>query len=176
MRALLGLFTVVLSLFTFFSTAHADVIDPGNPYRRPPRPPVKPIPATRVYKMRAPDFTLTKIEDKENTYLLQATLPGPCEWEYRVFAEKEGTTKEVARGGKFSVPELKRETDSREIVIQLPGRNDKEDFLVGVEFTLYRFQETRYGPKVYGTDSKTQVMEYVYELDTVDGKQVLKKL
>jgi len=126
--------------------------------------------------MRAPDFTLTKIEDKENTYLLQATLPGPCEWEYRVFADKEGTTKEVARGGKFPVPELKKETDSREIVIQLPERNDKVAFLVDVEFTLYRFQETRYGPKVYETDSRTQAIEYVYELDTVDGKQVLKKL
>ena len=176
MRALLGLFTVVLSLFTIFSTAHADVIDPGNPYRKPPRPPVKPIPVTRVYKMRAPDFTLTKIEDKENTYLLQATLPGPCEWEYRVFSEKEGTTKEVARGGKFSVPELKKETDSREIIIQLPEEKEKVDFLVGVEFTLYRFQETRYGPKVDGTDNRTQAVEHVYELDTVDGKQVLKKM
>ena len=176
MRALLGLFTVVLSLVTFFSTAHADVIDPGNPYRKPPRPPVKPIPVTRVYKMRTPDFTLTKIEDKENAYLLQATLPGPCEWEYKVFAEKEGTTKEVSRGGKFSVQELKKETDSQEIIVQMPERNDKVAFLVGVEFTLYRFQETRYGPKVYGTDSITQAIEHVYELDSVDGKQVLKKL
>jgi hypothetical protein len=176
MRALLGLFAVVLSLFTFFSTAHADVIDPGNPYRRPPRPPVKPIPVTRVYKMRAPDFTLTKIEEKDNTYLLQATLPGPCEWEYRVFAEKEGNTKEVARGGKFSVPELKKESDSREIVIQLPEGKEKADFLVNVAFTLYRFQETRYGPKVYDMDNRTQALEYVYVLETVEGKQILKKL
>lgn len=176
MRALLGLFTVVLTLFTFFSTAHADVIDPNNPYHKPPRPPVKPIPVTRVYKMRAPDFTLTKIEEKENTYLLQATLPGPCEWEYRVFAEKEGTTKEVARGGKFSVPELEKESDSREIVVQLPEGKEKTDFLMGVEFTLYRFQETRFGPKVYDMDNRTQAVEYVYVLETVDGKQVLKKL
>ena len=176
MRALLGLFTVVLSLFTFFSTAYADVIDPGNPYHKPPRPPVKPIPVTRVYKMRDPNFTLVKIEDKENTYLLQATLPGPCEWEYRVFAEEEGTTKEVARGGKFSVPELKKESDSREIIIQLPEGKEKTDFLVGVEFTLYRFQETRYGPKVYGTDNRTQALENVYVLETVEGKKILKKL
>ena len=176
MRALLGLFAVVLSLFTFFSTAHADVIDPGNPYNRPPRPPVKPIPVTRVYKMRDPNFTLVKIEDKENTYLLQATLPGPCEWEYRVFAEKDGTTKEVARGGKFSVPELKKESDSREIIIQLPEGKEKADFLVNVEFTLYRFQETRYGPKVFETDTKSVGIEHVYELDTADGKQVLKQL
>ena len=176
MRALLGLFTVVLSLFTIFSTAHADVIDPGNPYRKPPRPPVKPIPVTRVYKMRTPDFTLTKIEDKENTYLLQATLPGPCEWEYMVLAKKEGATKEVARGGTFSVPELKKETDSREIIIQLPEGKEKMTFLMGVKFTLYRFQETRYGPKVCGTDNRTNAIEHVYELDTVDGKQVLKKM
>ena len=176
MRALLGLVTVALSLFTFFSTAHADVIDPGNPYHKPPRPPVKPIPVTRVYKMRAPNFTLTKIEGKENTYLLQATLPGPCEWEYRVVAEKEGITKEVAWGGKFSVPELKQETDSREIVIQLPEGKEKVTFLMNVEFTLYRFQETRYGPKVYDTDTRSLAIEYVYELDTADGKQVLKKL
>ena len=176
MRALLGLFTVVLTLFTFFSTAHADVIDPNNPYHKPPRPPVKPIPVTRIYKMREPNFTLMKIEDKENTYLLQATLPGPCEWEYRVFAEKEGTTKEVARGGKFSVQELKKESDSREIVIQLPEGKEKTDFLVGVEFTLYRFQETRYGPKVYDMDNRTQAVEYVYVLEAVDGKQILKKL
>ena len=29
MRALVGLLTVVLSLLSFFPTAHADVIDPG---------------------------------------------------------------------------------------------------------------------------------------------------
>ena len=174
MRALLGLFTVVLSLFTFFSTAHADVIDPGNPYHKPPRPPVKPIPVTRVYKMREPNFTLMKIEDKENTYLLQAMLPGPCEWEYKVYAEDNADP--VARGGKFAVPELQKESDSQEIVIQLPEGKDKARFLVGVEFTLYRFQETRFGPKVYETDSRTQAVENVYELDTVDGKRVLKKL
>ena len=107
---------------------------------------------------------------------MQATLPGPCEWEYRVFAEKEGTTKEVARGGKFSVPELEKESDSREIVVQLPEGKEKTDFLMGVEFTLYRFQETRFGPKVYDMDNRTQAVEYVYVLETVDGKQVLKKL
>ena len=176
MRALLGLFTVVLSLFTIFSTAHADVIDPGNPYRRPPRPPVEPIPVTRVYKMRAPDFTLTKIEDKENTYLLRATLPGPCEWEYKVYAAIDGATKEIAKGGRYSVQDLEKESDSREIVIQIPEGKDKTELLVGVEFTLYRFQETRYGPKVYGTDSRTLALEHVYQLDAVDGKQVLKKL
>ena len=37
MRAFVGLLTVVLSLLSFFPTAHADVIDPGNPYRRPHR-------------------------------------------------------------------------------------------------------------------------------------------
>ena len=65
MRALLGLFTVILSLFTFFSTAYADVIDPNNPYHKPPRPPVKPIPVTRVYRMRDPSFTLTKVKEKK---------------------------------------------------------------------------------------------------------------
>ena len=176
MRALLGLFTVVLSLFTFFSTAYADVIDPGNPYHKPPRPPVKPIPVTRVYKLRDPNFTLVKIEDKENTYLLQATLPGPCEWAYNVYMAVDGSTKEVAKGGGYPVPDLKKESDSQEIVLQLPEGKDKVELLVDVQFTLYRFQETNFGPKVYDTDNRTQAVEYVYVLETVDGKQILKKL
>ena len=77
-------FGVLLACMTVFGTAHADVIDPGNPYRRPNRP-VKPVPVTRVYRMRAPDFTLTKIEEENNRYLLKVDLPGPCEWKARIF-------------------------------------------------------------------------------------------
>lgn len=176
MRALLGLFTVVLSLFAVFSTAHADVIDPGNPYRRPPRPVENPVPVTRVYRMRTPDFSLTKIEDKKDTYLLQATLPGPCEWAYNVYMAVDGTTKEAAKGGRYPVPDFKKESDSREIVLQIPEGKDKVELLVDVQFTLYRFQETNFGPKVYNTDNRSQAVEYVYVLETVDGKQILKKL
>ena len=61
MRALLlGLLTVVLSLVSFFPVVHADVIDPGNPYRRPHRPELDPIPVTKIYKMREPGFTLKR--------------------------------------------------------------------------------------------------------------------
>ena len=174
MRALLGLFTVILSLFTFFGTAHADVIDPGNPYRKPNRP-VKPVPVTRVYRMRDPNFTLTKVEDKKDVYLLQVTLPGPCEWEYSIYAEKEGTTQVVGRE-RFFVQDLKTESDSRQILFQFPEGKETGKFMMGLEFTLYRFQETRYGPKVCGTDLRTEAVDHVYELDTVDGKQILKKL
>ena len=174
MRALLGLFTVILSLFTFFGTAHADVIDPGNPYRKPNRP-VKPVPVTRVYRMRNPNFTLTKVEDKKEVYLLQVTLPGPCEWEYSIYAEKEGTTQVVSRE-RFFVQDLKTESDSRQVLFQLPEGKETGKFMMGLEFTLYRFQETRYGPKVCGTDLRTEAVDHVYELDTVDGKQILKKL
>ena len=83
MRALVGLLTVVLSLLSFFPTAHADVIDPGNPYRRPHRPDLE-YPATQVYRLREPDFTLTQVEGKDRTYLLKVTLPGPCQWGFRV--------------------------------------------------------------------------------------------
>ena len=174
MRALLGLFTVILSLFTFFGTAHADVIDPGNPYRKPNRP-VKPVPVTRVYRMRDPNFTLTKVEDKKDVYLLQVTLPGPCEWEYSIYAEKEGTTQVVGRE-RFFVQDLKTESDSRQILFQFPEGKETGKFMMGLEFTLYRFQETRYGPKVCGTDLRTEAVDHVYELETVDGKQILKKL
>ena len=174
MRALLGLFTVILSLFTFFGTAHADVIDPGNPYRKPNRP-VKPVPVTRVYRMRDPNFTLTKVEDKKDVYLLQVTLPGPCEWEYSIYAEKEGTTQVVGRE-RFFVQDLKTESDSRQILFQFPEGKETGKFMMGLEFTLYRFQETRYGSKVCGTDLRTEAVDHVYELDTVDGKQILKKL
>ena len=70
---LLGLLTVVLSLLSFLPAAHADMIDPGNPYRRPHRPELDPIPVTKVYKMREPDFTLKKEEETKDTYLLRAT-------------------------------------------------------------------------------------------------------
>ena len=170
-----GLLTAILSLAVFFPTAFADVIDPGNPnpYRRPPRPS---IPVTKVYKMRAPDFTLTKTEETGNTYLLQATLPGPCKWKYTVQEITDGPVKEVARGGMYSVPELTAESDSRKIVLEFPEGKDKAKFVVDVEFLLYQFQETSFGPKVCGEDYNTLAVMYIYELDTVDGKPTLKKL
>jgi hypothetical protein len=159
---------------TVFGTAHADVIDPGNPYRKPNRP-VKPVPVTRVYRMRDPNFTLTKVEYKKDVYLLQVTLPGPCEWEYSIYAEKEGTTQVVGRE-RFFVQDLKTESDSRQVLFQLPEGKETGKFMMGLEFTLYRFQETRYGPKVCGTDLRTEAVDHVYELETVDGKKILKKL
>ena len=176
MRALLGLFTVILSLFTFFSTAYADVIDPNNPYHKPPRPPVKPIPVTRVYRMRDPSFILTKVKEKKDAYLLQVTLPGPCEWKYNVYTAKEGKTQKVASGGIYYIQDLKTKSDGREIELQIPDETDKTEFLMAVEFCLYRFQETRYGPKVYDMDTRTESVEHVYELTTADGKQILKEL
>ena len=129
MRTLVGLLTVVLSLLSFFPTAHADVIDPGNPYRRP----------------REPDFTLTQVEGKDRTYLLKVTLPGPCQWGFRVLVEEEGTTamKMLEKAGWFPVPDVKKETDSREFLIPLPKNKEKVKFLMAVDFRLYRFQETR---------------------------------
>ena len=175
MKLSVTFFSLLLACMTGFGTAHADVIDPGNPYRKP-NPPVKPVPVTRVFRMREPGFTLTKVEDKKDTYLLQVTIPGPCEWEYSVYAEKEGTTQKVAGGEKILVQDLKKESDSRQIFFQLPEGKETVKFLMGLEFTLYRFQETRYGPKVSGTDLRTEAVEHVYELETVDGKQILKKL
>lgn len=172
---IMGIVTFVLSLAVFFPAAHADVIDPGNPYRKPNRP--KPIPVTRVIKMRAPDFTLTKVEEQENTYRLQATLPGPCEWEYVVYMENENaSSQKAARGGSYAVQDMDTASDSKDIILQLPEGKEKARILVDVEFTLYRFIETNFGPKVYETDSRSLAVEHMYELETVDGKQVLKKL
>ena len=170
MRTLVGLLTVVLSLLSFFSTAHADVIDPGNPYRRPHRPDLE-YPATQVYRLRA----LTQVEGKDRTYLLKVTLPGPCQWGFRVLVEEEGTTamKMLEKAGWFPVPDVKKETDSREFLIPLPKNKEKVKFLMAVDFRLYRFQETRYGPKVYGPDRKVESLDRVYELTMVDGKQIL---
>lgn len=175
MKLLVTFFSVLLACMTVFGTAHADVIDPGNPYRKPNRP-EKPVPATRVYKMRAPDFTLTKIEEEKNMYLLKATLPGPCEWSFYVYEENDGITKEVDNEGPYSVPDLKQETDSREVFLMLPEGKERAKFRVVVEFTLFRLQQTAFGPKVYGTDNKTHAVQNVYEMETVDGKQVLKQL
>jgi len=176
MRVLTGLLTVFLSLAAFFSTAHADVIDPGNPYRKPPRPVVEPIPVTRIYNLRKPDFTLAKVEEKEDTYLLRVTLPGPCEWQYNVFAAVDGTTKQAGWGGKIPVADVSRESDSREIVLQIPEGKESVRLLANVQFCLYRFLETRFGPKLYGTDKNIREIEHAYELKTVDGKRVLKAL
>ena len=41
------------------------------------------------------------------------------------------------------------------------------------QFRMYRFVETRYGPKVYGADERIETLDRVYELTTVDGKQIL---
>lgn len=175
MRALLlGLLTAILSMVSFFPVAHADVIDPGNPYRRPHRPEIG-TPVTRAYRMREPDFALTRVEGKDRTYLLQVTLPGPCEWGYSVFVEEEGTKnlKLLEKAGWFSVPDLKKETDSREFLIPLPKDKEKVKFLVTAEFRLYRFLETRYGPKVYGSDGRIETLDHIYELTTADGKQML---
>ena len=171
---IMGIVTFVLSLAVFFPAAHADVIDPGNPYRKPNRP--KPIPVTRVIKMRTPDFTLTKVEEQENTYRLHATLPGPCEWEYVVYMEDGETRQKAARGGSYPVQDLEAASDSRDIILQLPEGKEKASILVDVEFTLYRFIETNFGPKVYETDNRSLAVEHMYELESVDGKQVLKKL
>ena len=173
---LLGLLTVVLSLVSFFPVANADVIDPGNPYRRPHRPELDPIPVTKVYKIREPGFTLKKAEETKDTYRLQVTLPGPCEWEYKVYAWIDGDMKKIAGGGGYSVQDLKAKSDSREIVLQLPEGREKAEFLVYVGFCLSRFQETRYGPKIIDTDSTIESVEGVYELTLEEGKQVLKKL
>ena len=171
---LLSLLTVVLSLLSFFPTAHADVIDPGNPYRRPHRPELG-HPVTRVYRQREPDFTLTKIEGRDRTYLLEVTLPGPCEWGFSVFVEEDGTKnlKMLERAGRFSVPDLEKETDSREFLIPLPKDKEKVKFLMAVDFRLYRFRETNFGPKVYGSDGRIETLDRVYELTLVDGKQIL---
>jgi hypothetical protein len=173
---LLGLLTVVLSLVSFFPTAHADVIDPGDPYRKPHRPEIDPIPVTKVYKMREPGFTLKKAEETKHTYLLQVTLPGPCEWEYKVYEWIDGDLKKIAGGGGYSVQDLKTKSDSREFDLQLPEGREKAELLVAVDFCLYRFQETRYGPKIIDTNSTIESVEGVYELTLEDGKQVLKKL
>ena len=169
---LLSLLTVVLSLLSFFPTVHADVIDPGNPYRKPPRP--QPNPVTRVYRMCEPDFTLTKVEGKDRVFRLQVTLPGPCEWGYKVYVEEEGTTdlKLLEKAGWFSVSDVKQESDSREFLIPLPKKENVK-FLMAVEFRMYRFVETRYGPKVYGADERIETLDRVYELTMVDGKQIL---
>ena len=174
-KLLLGLLTVVLSLVSFFSVANADVIDPGNPYRRPHRPELDPIPVTKVYKMREPGFTLKKTEETKDTYLLQVTLPGPCEWEYKVYAWIDGDMKKIAGGGGYSVQDLKAKSDSLEIVLQLPEGREKAELLVSVGFCLYRFQETRYGPKIIDTNSTIESVEGVYELTLEDGNQVLRK-
>ena len=174
MKFLFTVFSILLTCMTFVGTAHADVIDPGNPYRKPPRPVREPL--TRVYKMRKPDFALTKAEEKQDAYVLRVTLPGPCEWEYNVFTAVDGTTKEVSRGGAYSVQDFNKESDSREIELQIPEGKDKAEFLVNVQFCLYRFVETSFGPKVYDTDRRAVALEYVYELTKVDGKPVLKKL
>ena len=50
------------------------------------------------------------------------------------------------------------------------------ELLVSVDFCLYRFQETRYGPKIIDTDSTIESIEGVYELTLEEGKRVLKKL
>lgn len=172
---LFSLLTVVLSLISFFPVAHADVIDPGNPYRRPRRPELE-EPVTRVYKMRTPDFTLKKIEETKDKYLLQVTLPGPCEWEYNVYEWVEESMKKMTGGGGYSVQDLKKESDSREVVLRLTEGKEKAELLIVVDFSPYRFQETRYGPKIYDTDSAIETVERVYELTLEDGKQVLKKL
>ena len=174
MRAFVGLLTVVLSLLSFFPAAHADVIDPGNPYRRPHRPDLE-HPATQVYRQREPDFTLTQVPGKDRTYLLKVTLPGPCQWGFRVLVEEEGNTamKLLEKAGWFPVPDVKKETDSREFLIPLPKNKEKVKFLMAVDFRLYRFRETRYGPKVYGPERKVESLDRVYELTMVDGKQIL---
>jgi hypothetical protein len=77
------------------------------------------------------------------------------------------------KAGWFPVPDLKKETDSREFLIPLPKDKEKVKFLMAVDFRLYRFQETRYGPKVYGPDRKVESLDRVYELTMVDGKQIL---
>lgn len=174
MKFLFTVFSILLTCMTFVGTAHADVIDPGNPYRRPPRPAGEPL--TRVYRMRKPDFSLTKAKEKQDAYVLRVTLPGPCKWEYNVFAAVDGTTREVGRGGAYSVQDFNKDSDSREIGLKIPEGKDKAEFLINVQFCLYRFVETSFGPKVYGTDRRAVALEGVYELSTVDGKTVLNKL
>ena len=84
--------------------------------------------------------------------------------------------KKIAGGGGYSVQDLKTKSDSREFALQLPEGREKVELLVSVDFCLYRFQETRYGPKIIDTDSTIESIEGVYELTLEEGKRVLKKL
>ena len=77
------------------------------------------------------------------------------------------------KAGWFPVPDVKKETDSREFLLPLPKDREKVKFLMAVDFRLYRFRETRYGPKVYGPERKVESLDRVYELTMVDGKQIL---
>ena len=61
-------------------------------------------------------------------------------------------------------------------MLEFPEGKDKAKFVVDVEFLLYQFQETSFGPKVCGEDYNTLAVMYIYELYTVDGKPTLKKL
>ena len=79
------------------------------------------------------------------------------------------------KAGWFPVPDVKKETDSREFLLPLPKDRESVKFLMAVDFRLYRFQETRYGPKLYGAEERIETMDRVYELTMVDGKQILNK-
>ena len=168
MRALIFCFTVVLSLVTFFSTAYADVIDPGGG-PRPPRPmPDRPV--FRENNVRTPDFKLVQSPDNAEEYLLKVTLPGPCDWQYTVLskAPKEQFTSEI-----FGVMDSAQVEDERKIVLKTPEDGADKTFVIQVIYTMYVFAETRYGPKLYSKTGNQKSVIHGYKLKKSGGGYIL---
>ena len=168
MRALTFCFTVLLSLMTFFSTAYADVIDPGGG----PRPP-RPMPdrlILREYDVRTPDFKLVQSPDNAEEYLLKVTLPGPCDWQYTVFSK---APKEQFTSEKFGVMEASQTEDVRNIVLKTPEDGADMTFGIQVIYTMYVFAETRYGPKLYSKEGNQKSVIHGYKMKKSDGGFIL---
>ena len=166
MKKLITGISVLLFMMTFFATAYADVIDPG----RGPRPPRPEIPVIRAYEMRKPDFAVIKAPDKKNTYLLQVTLPGPCNWRYFVLNEKK-ETEFVSE--KFENPDFDKETESREIVLKIPRGEETAIYYIEADYMMYQYTQTRFGPKRVKTSDIPIVITHTLELQkAVNGNTI----
>ncbi|MBQ9697257.1 MAG: hypothetical protein IJV46_01795 [Acidaminococcaceae bacterium] len=170
MKKLITCISVLVSLLVFFSTAYADVADPyGRP--RPHRPELE-IPVTKEYKIRPADFEVVKGE-KENTFLLQITLPGPCDWRYTIQNDAEAATFESETFANF---DFNKERETREISLLLPEPGKTIRYIINVGFDYYRYTDTRFGPKLIDKNGNRTWVAHEFRLEEKDGQYLLIKL
>ncbi len=165
MKKLITYLSLLLTLLAFVSTAYADVPNPyGGPRPRPDRQVI------RVYEKREPGFALEKGAG-ENSFLLKVTLPGPCDWHYTVENSK---TKERFVSDIFCNTDFEKETEEKEFFLDLRESGEETKLLINVQFSLYAYTETIFGPKLYNRQGKTKVVFHAYRLEKTDGGYVLK--
>ena len=141
------------------SPAHADVAFPGEPYRRPPRPPVE-IPVAEEQPKATAEVTYLGMADDCPQIMLSVEFPNTGTYHFsvhemrqdgQVFVDEGGDSYEGygpgAAGVQFLLPAL-RDGDSKQ-------------YRVEVDFVLHKRAMTKFGEKQSAETYTQKIVRYI---------------